>query len=154
AVGDTNWHYVAVSKSGKRVVFCIDDVVEPALEYNYEFDFTFRYSAAIGSCGDGLGGTFYGMIDEVAVYDDALPVAQMTAGSHASRLGNFLSSAPPIAPGCGGWWRAEGNAVDAVTGVRGIEHGSIKYVPGIRGRAFSFDGNDSWIEIPDNPGLS
>ncbi len=52
-----------------------------------------------------------------------------------------------------GWWRAEGNARDSV----GTNHGTLRngagFAAGKVGQAFSLDGTDDCIEIPDSPAL-
>ena len=58
-----------------------------------------------------------------------------------------------IPPGAVGWWRAEGNAQDAV----GANHGALRNGAGFQagnvGQAFSLDGSTGFIEIPDAPAL-
>src|SRR5436309_2670118 len=70
-VSETDWHHLAVTKSGSDVVFYVDGARsgEPA---QYDTTFEFSSSIAIGSRGDGRGGTFLGMIDEPAIFSGAL----------------------------------------------------------------------------------
>ena len=57
---------------------------------------------------------------------------------------------PPPA-GLVAWWRAEGNALDSV----GTSHGTLvngaTFAPGLAGQAFSFDGVDDYLSVPDSP---
>jgi hypothetical protein len=52
-----------------------------------------------------------------------------------------------------GWWRAEGNADDSV----GAHHGTLRsgaaFATGKLGQAFSLDGIDDYVEVPDASGL-
>jgi hypothetical protein len=52
-----------------------------------------------------------------------------------------------------GWWRGDGSGADAAGGDVAVLHGGVTYVPGIVGGAFSFDGNDDWVEVPYDPAL-
>jgi formylglycine-generating enzyme required for sulfatase activity/tRNA A-37 threonylcarbamoyl transferase component Bud32 len=83
AVSDTDWHHVAVTKSGSTAIFYIDGAPASA-PISYTTAYTFETSAAIGSRGDARGGTFYGMIDEPSVYRRAL-LASEIQGVFAAR---------------------------------------------------------------------
>lgn len=49
------------------------------------------------------------------------------------------------------WYRAEGNAVDAVGGSHGTLQNGTTFAPGRVGQAFSFDGVDDFVEVADSP---
>ena len=77
SVSDTNWHHVAVTKAGSTVIFYVDGVAYPAGPYNDTFQFS--TPAAIGARGDhvangfvGQLNTFFGIIDELSIYNRAL----------------------------------------------------------------------------------
>jgi hypothetical protein len=59
----------------------------------------------------------------------------------------------PAPAGLIGWWKAEGDAQDAA----GTNHGTLRngagFAAGKVGQAFSLDGTDDCIEIPDTPAL-
>ena len=77
-ITDTNWHHLAVTKSGSTVFFYIDGIEYPAPAYDQEFEFT--KSASIGGKNQrGWENTFAGSIDEVAVYNRALSAAEIRA---------------------------------------------------------------------------
>ena len=46
-------------------------------------------------------------------------------------------------------WKADGNAVDAVRGNNGTLVGDTGFANGHTGRAFSFDGSDDYVSVPD-----
>src|SRR5206468_4213374 len=71
AVGDTNWHHVAATKSGSAVVFYLDGTAH-SVASAYNDVFTFTSNAAIGARGDNLTGSFIGDIDELAIYNRPL----------------------------------------------------------------------------------
>jgi hypothetical protein len=90
-IADTSWHHIAVTKSPFATTFYIDGAIasEPVAytPFGGRFSWDFTPAIAIGSRGDGRGGTFYGAIDEVAIYDGALPAQQIAAIYHAGSQG-------------------------------------------------------------------
>lgn len=94
AITDTNFHHLAVTKSGTTVSFYIDGVAYPAAAYSSTFSFS--TSAAIGARGDTSGNSFLGTIDEAAVYSRALPPAQIQAIYDAAISGKCLLAVPPF----------------------------------------------------------
>jgi hypothetical protein len=69
-IRNTNWHHVAVTKSGSAVVFYIDGAAHSAPAYDPGF--VFSTDAAIGAAGDNSGDNFLGLIDEIGIYNRAL----------------------------------------------------------------------------------
>jgi hypothetical protein len=62
--------------------------------------------------------------------------------------------ASPVPPGLIAWWPGEGNANDlAGTSDGALLAGATATIPGMVGQAFSFDGTNGFIEIPDSPQL-
>lgn len=89
-------------------------------------------------------------------------LGRATACAAIGLAGLFAPSAPgqtnsngcTAAPaGLVGWWRAEGDANDAIGSVHGSLSGGTAFAPGLAGQAFYFDGvNDSVINA--TPGLT
>lgn len=52
------------------------------------------------------------------------------------------------------WWTGDGNALDIAGAFSGILRGNVGFGPGVVGRAFAFDGTDSFVEIPMRPELN
>ncbi|MBI3850912.1 MAG: tandem-95 repeat protein [Verrucomicrobia bacterium] len=101
-VTDTNWHHLAVTKSGSSAVFYVDGAPQATPAYDHPNPFTFDdatcacdAAVAIGSRGDGRGGTFFGMIDEPAVFNRALSATEIAGIYHAGRAGKCLPPPPP-----------------------------------------------------------
>ena len=69
-ITDTNFHHLAVTKVGTNVVFYVDGTAYPAPLYSTTY--TFGTPAAVGARGDGFGNSFFGAIDELAIYNRAL----------------------------------------------------------------------------------
>jgi len=68
-----------------------------------------------------------------------------------------LSCDPPPANGVA-WYRGQGNANDSLGASNGTLDGSVNgatsFAAGIVGQAFSFDGVDDRVTVPDNASLS
>jgi len=95
-VTDTNWHHVAVTKSGSTVTFYVDGIAEDPIQYDPGF--TFSTNAAIGVRGDDLKQSFWGLIDEVEIYNRALAADEIIALLNAGQFGKCRPSrciAPP-----------------------------------------------------------
>jgi hypothetical protein len=90
---NTNFHHVAVTKSGGTVVFYVDGVAYPAAFYDPGFAFT--SAAAIGYLSDSRQGSFLGTIDEVSVYNRPLAAVELQAIYGSGAGGKCLS---PISP--------------------------------------------------------
>jgi hypothetical protein len=57
---------------------------------------------------------------------------------------------PPCTPmpeGLIGWWRAEGDALDAAASHNGLVTNGVTFVPGEVGQAFSFNGTNGWVSL-------
>jgi hypothetical protein len=69
-VNNDAFHHVAVTKRGRRIVFYLDGVAYPAADYDPGFEF--GTDAAVGARADTLDCAFFGVIDEVAVFNREL----------------------------------------------------------------------------------
>ena len=94
SITDTNRHHLAVTKSGSTVVFYVDGAAYAAAAYNPGFVFT--TAAAIGGRADNLDNSFYGMIDEVSVYNRDLAPNEIQAIYTAAVSGKCTGQVPPF----------------------------------------------------------
>jgi Concanavalin A-like lectin/glucanases superfamily/Immunoglobulin domain/Lectin C-type domain/Chitobiase/beta-hexosaminidase C-terminal domain len=94
-------------------------------------------------------------------------VQASSAGNYAVRVSNYLGSVlssnaaltvnltscanPPT--GLVSWWRAEGNTLDQAGGNNGTLSGGTTFINGEVGQAFSFNGTNGYLEVPDSPSL-
>jgi hypothetical protein len=93
-----------------------------------------------------------GLADEVEYFGRALTAAEVTAMYAAGASGKCRPCA--AAPsGMLSWWPGEGNAGDVIGTNDGLPQGGATFAPGRTGQAFSFDGADDHVDIPDSPGI-
>lgn len=90
---DTNFHHVAVSKSGSSVVFYLDGIEDPAPAYNAVFEF--NEPVAIGASGNGLA-CFLGLIDEASIYNRALSQVEVQTIHEAGTTGKTHAFVKPF----------------------------------------------------------
>jgi hypothetical protein len=98
SVTDTNWHHVAVTKQGVNVVFYLDAVAYPALPYD-SGGYTFSGPGCIGAWfnpSSQVDNSFYGAIDEPAVYNRMLTATEIQAIYGANLSGKCPLSVPPV----------------------------------------------------------
>lgn len=94
AVTDTNLHHAAVTKSNGSVVFYLDGVAYNYGTYNTTFSFTTQ--ASIGADGGTQSQSFYGLIDELAVYNRALTAAEIQSIYNSGSSGKCAIAYPPV----------------------------------------------------------
>jgi len=83
---NTNFHHVAVTKSGSTVIFYVDGVASAPIFYNPGFSFT--SVVAIGAVGDfNPPASFLGIIDEMEVYNRALSAGEIQSIFNAGSAG-------------------------------------------------------------------
>ncbi|MBI3853371.1 MAG: immunoglobulin domain-containing protein [Verrucomicrobia bacterium] len=84
-VTDTNFHHVAVTKTGNTVVFYVDGAAFAAAAFASVFSFT--SGAAIGALGGNSANSFLGLIDEIDVFNRALSASEVLAIYNAGATG-------------------------------------------------------------------
>lgn len=91
AITDTDWHHVAVTKTGISISFYIDGQLDSNPAYTTFFEFFTDLD--IGAVNATFDASFWGDIDELQVYDAALNGAEISfLYDHASgRVGNQAS---------------------------------------------------------------
>ena len=93
---------------------------------------------------------FNGLIDEVDFYNRALSNTEIQAIYNAGSAGKCLMSCAPPPSGISAWYKSEGNANDSFGSNNGILQNGATFAPGKVGQAFSFDGVDDYIALPNN----
>src|SRR5439155_25921 len=95
---------------------------------------------------------FLGQMDEVEIFNRALPQSELRAiylaGSAGKCGAQTFQFSRPIS-----WWPAEGNANDIIDSNSGTLSGGVTFAGGIVGRAFNFDGTGE-VRINNNTNLN
>lgn len=82
--------------------------------------------------------------------------ADGSIAQQSQQLASGSAPAPvctPVAADLISWWRAENNARDAIATNNGTLIGGVKFVGGVVGKAFSFNGAD-YVNVPNSPNLA
>jgi len=151
------WRHVALSiKSGDTRLY-VDGVlfdIHSGLFSVIEPTSTIRIGG--GCCSPTPGRFFKGLIDEIQIYNRALTAEEIEAIFIAGSAGKCKPAPVCVAPPLGlvSWWDADsvsGNtAFDIQDGNDGTLVNGATTAPGFVGNAFSFDGVDDFISVPDS----
>jgi hypothetical protein len=153
-VTDTNWHHMAVTKSGSTVVFYVDGV--PYAAPPYTDTFTFTTNAAVGAepRGANVSNSFWGTVDELSVYNRALTANEILHIYFADSAGKCPPICDPAPIGLVSWWRFEGDAKDSFGTNNGALSGGYNFAPGEVGQAINLDGATGEDIVPNAPALN
>src|SRR5437016_9411593 len=100
----------------------------------------------------GLIAFLNGLVDEPEVYNRALTASEIQTIFHAGSFGKCHCVSPPS--GLVSWWPGGGNANDIVGSNSGVLEGGVSFVTGEVGPAFSFNGVDGDVRVPNSSSLS
>lgn len=152
-ITDTNWHHVAVTKSGNQVVFYVDGTADTPVTYATTFGFT--ANAAIGARGDANAqNAFFGAIDELGIYNRPLTVADIQSIYNSGTSGKCKPLATNVPENQVLWLAGDGDALDASgSGNNGTLQNSAGYAVGKSGQAFNFQGANDFVSVNASPSL-
>lgn len=158
-VDDNQWHHIAgvVRHSQNQIEMFVDGVLEASTTYPSLGSIANDHRLFLGIRGTLASNTDYnGLLDELAIYNRALTPTEIAAIHTAGTAGKCPPPPPPCAPlptGAVSWWRAENDALDFVDGNHGTLQNGATFAAGRVGRAFSFDGSDDYLDVPDSSSL-
>ena len=147
------WYHVAVTWDGTAMKCYLDGVLQGTVAAGgIDPDILARPFSMGAASHDPTLKQFHGSIDEVEIFDRALTEAEIRAIFDAGSAGKRKPSgiAPPA--GMVSWWPGDGNARDIVDGNHGTLNGST-FAAGKVGQAFSLDGIDDLVLVPDSANL-
>ena len=131
------------AKIGETVTFSVAAAAIPAPTYQWKFN-SVNIPGAISSS--------YTLISfQPTNVGNYTVVVRNSLGSITSSnavLG--VAVCVPAPPGLVGWWPGAGDVADVVGGNSGTLQGAIGFAPGKVGQAFSFDGINDVVEVPDS----
>jgi uncharacterized repeat protein (TIGR02543 family) len=96
---------------------------------------------------------FHGVIDELSVYSRALSASEIQAIYNVGSAGKCLPVCTPAPSGSIAWWTGSSNANDIISDNNGTLQNGTTFAPGKLGTAFSFDGVDDYVLVPDSSSL-
>ncbi|MHB9036429.1 MAG: LamG domain-containing protein [Armatimonadota bacterium] len=129
AVDDSNWHHLAVTYDGSRMVFYVDGAVRNTFD---------RTGSISSSVADLYFGQIRGELDDVRIYSNVLTANELAGLAHVS---------VPI-----GHWKLDtgkGSLAFDSSGYNGPGslYNAPTWVPFRDGYALSFDGVNDWIKV-------
>ena len=89
-----------------------------------------------------------GIVSALAVGSVTITAMDTESGKQVNTTLSITQAASLVS-----WWRAEGNPNDSVGGNNGTIFGNVTYSPGVVGQAFTFDGVNGTVSIPDATNL-
>ena len=99
-VPTTNWTHIAVTKVGASVIFYVDGIAQVTTSGPYNDVFSFTTDVAIGNEGDDAFGTFFGAIDEPAIFNRPLSASEIRDLYLAGSAGKCGMITPPDVAVC------------------------------------------------------
>ena len=141
------WHHAAMVSDGTTVELYVDGELTGSISRQaistasnpFRLGFTTNYG----------GAAFNGLLDEVEIFDRALTPAEVRAIFSAGREGKCRTCAVQPA-GAVSLWKAENNPDDSFGVNPGTLSNGATYAEGRVGQAFSFDGADDYVFVPDS----
>jgi hypothetical protein len=91
-----------------------------------------------------------------AVLSFILAFAVVSDANAVNHLSGPVQAVNYTAPAAGliAWWPADGDANDVVGGNNGSAGYGTTFMPGVMGEAFSFDGSNGYVTVPDSDRLN
>jgi hypothetical protein len=143
------WHHLAVTSDGATVTLYFDGATDPAWTIARQTISSTGNPLRFGDSTNFGGDAFDGEVDEIRFFDRALGATEIFAVFNAGADGNCrpCTLLPHLAAS---WWRAEDNGDDAVANNNGVPDNGASFGDGFVGRAFTFDGSNDVVRLPDS----
>ncbi len=154
-VADGNWHHVAATRvrsTGEMKLYM--DGVQVSTATGGKLSLTAPPNLALGRLRIGSN-PFKGLLDEISIYNRVLSPADIQGIFSAGSNGKCPATAPCFSTPANlvSSWSAEGNANDK----QGLNNGTLQngttFSSGKIGQAFSLDGLNDYVRIPDSASL-
>ncbi|MFZ1699482.1 MAG: LamG domain-containing protein [Pyrinomonadaceae bacterium] len=146
--------HVATTISGSTITLFINGVADGSTTLTVGRPATSgRLSIGHGEDVTNADDYFAGVIDELSLYSRSLSSGEIQAIYNAGIGGKCGTECTPLPSNAVAWWKGEDDAND----VFGVNHGSLEngatFAPGRVGQAFSFDGVDDLVNVPNSASL-
>ena len=151
------WTHVAATYDGSNLGLYLDGTLQATVPWTngiYAGTDDVGIGGCVGGGGPGqVGAPFGGEIDEVSLYSSALTGVQIGSIYQAGSAGKEeTDSCTPPDSSIVAWWRGEYNTLDSVGGNNGTGY-FMDYTNGEVGQAFSLNGSDANVNVPDAQAL-
>ncbi len=156
------WYHVAAVRGSDFIQLYVNGRLERQTSVSFPQDYG-NFPLYLGSSGQSYWDRkFAGSLDEVSLYNRALGSNDIAAIYLAGVAGKCKGAGGGFLPGGGatrpdglvGWWPGNGNANDMASGNNGIlQGGATAGAVGEVDQAFSLDGTNGYVQIPDSPTL-
>jgi hypothetical protein len=145
------FHHLAGVRSGSTILLYVDGALV-ASRSAISGILAPEAPLVIGQANPTVNTEFFnGLIDEAAIHNRALSASEIQAIFAAGGTGMCKVQCTPPPTNIVSWWSGDGNAND----IAGVNHGALQngvtFAPGKVGQAFSFDGIDDFVSVPDAP---
>lgn len=148
------WYHLAGVRTGRTLQLYVNGVLSASGTENAAIDVSNNYEIRIGSLSASAPQFFNGQVDEPALYNRALTAGEVLAIFNAGSAGKSKPTATTAPTDQVAWLAGDGNANDFTGTNNGTLQNGAGYAVGKVGQAFSFDGVDDYVEVPDNPSLN
>ena len=151
------WHHIALTRSGVNMTLYVNGASAGSTVYAPAIDLSNFDINHIGA-GPSPANFWEGSVDEVSIYDHALTPQEIADVYTAGSAGKCTNTPPPVCvtppSGLVSWWPGGGNANDIQGDNDGTLFNGATFTSGRVGQAFSFDGNDDYVEVQNSPNLN
>ena len=140
------WYHIALSASSSDVVLYINGAVAGSSGRNTISStgnpFRIGYTTNFG------GYPYTGLLDEVDIFNRTLTEVEVVALYNAGNAGKCKICATPPAD-MASWWGGNNNPLDLVGDNHGTLMNGASYADGMVRQAFSLDGSEDYVALPD-----
>jgi hypothetical protein len=144
------WYFVALTHDGETTKVYVNGILDGSDEMTHSTTLDPATGFLIGSVPffDSWHANFYGLIDEVAVFDRALGADELFAVYLKKDVCAQPQPCVSSPPGLVSWWAGDGNGNDVQGTNRAVLMNDAAFADGVGGQAFSLDGVDDYIQVP------
>ncbi len=157
AYDNDTWHHVVatIDRDGLAILYIDGSEVNNAdVSHLSSLDESNNENLEIGREGVYDTYCFNGLIDEVAIYSRALSAEEILQHFQNGLEGLGYEVECTLPPsGILSWWPGNGNTDDFQNSNNGTPINGATFVAGMVDQAFSFDGADDYVDIPDSDSL-
>jgi hypothetical protein len=148
-VADYVFNYTAPLATWVHLAF-VGNPASTQLYVNGALQDTVPYAINLGM--GQIGSACKGLVDELSVYNRALSPAEIQ-NVYTAAAGKCLPVCTQAPSGLITWWPGAGNANDLIGANNGTPQNGATFAPGEVGTAFSFDGMNDYVLVPDSRSL-